>query len=88
MLNKKGQKRFVLNSLIVVAVIVFLMLVAIWAGFGHLTYNKKAIEMTLTSKLMITFGALIVLIISWMAFKHQENLDKRKELNASSYAKK
>ena len=78
----KTQKNFVLGILIVVTFAVLVGITTMWLGFGTFTNSQgEIIQPTTAHKLIITFGGLIILLISYLLFNHQKNIDKKKILN-------
>ncbi len=79
---EKTQKDFVFGILIVVTFAFLVGITTMWLDFGTFTNSQgEIIQTTIAHKLLITFGGLIILLISYLFFNHQKNLDKKKILN-------
>lgn len=81
-MNKRGQKNFVFGILVVTAIIVLIVIIAMWMNLGTLKNNRgKIIEPTIAHKLLLTFGGIIILLVGYLLFNHQKNLDNKNKIN-------
>jgi hypothetical protein len=88
MLNKRGQKNFVFGILVVVTIVILIVIIAMWMDLGTLKNNQgEIIEPTIVHKLLLTFGGMIILLIGYLLFNHQKNLDKKNKLNLGRFEK-
>ena len=71
-----NQKKGIKTLLIIATALIILILILMWSGFGTMT-NKEGneIESTSTLKIIMTLGALILIFLGWILFKHQKNRD-------------
>ncbi|MBS3092274.1 hypothetical protein J4466_02535 [Candidatus Pacearchaeota archaeon] len=71
-----NQKTGIKIILIIITIVIPIMLIIMWLGFGTITNSSgEKVEMTLFPKTIISIGGLIIIILGWIQFKHQQNRD-------------
>jgi len=76
--NLKRRKNMKVR-LIILTIFLLIMLTIMWMGFGQITTTKTkdAVALGIFPKIMITIGMIIVIIIGWVFYNNQKNLDKK-----------
>jgi len=71
------SKRSVRIYFLVYVVFALVVLGLIWAGVGDVTNSSgESVELTLSLKLLFTFGALIAGVLGWIFIKYQDKKDE------------
>ncbi len=80
-MNKKGdQRKFVFWILVIATIIVLIVIIAMWLGYGQLTDRQgNVVEATIAKKILITFGGIVVLLLGYWFYNHQKKLDARQQ---------
>ncbi|MFH1307323.1 MAG: hypothetical protein ABIH72_00545 [archaeon] len=72
----ENQKTFVKWLMIIGFILIVLVLISMWLGYGQLSNNQgENVGMTLTVKIIVTIVALLLILLSYWQYIHQKNLD-------------